>query len=77
MLTIIQIAGHSQSPWGIFAITSTFPKVMDFFPLVVRRALRTGLMMAPEVLLERMEHWLTPLAVHVPSMGLVSRVNSN
>lgn len=37
-----QSAGQSQSPFGIFAVISTLPYLMVFFPLVLRRAERTG-----------------------------------
>jgi hypothetical protein len=46
-----QIAGHSQSPFGILATTSTRPYVMDLLPAVVSLAERTGLIMAPVVTL--------------------------
>lgn len=51
-----QIAGQSQSPCGIFATTSTFPYLIIFLPCVVRRAERTGGIIAPVVQLLRSEH---------------------
>ena len=44
-----QIAGHSQSPRGNLATTSTLPYLMDFLPLVDSLALRTGLIIVPRV----------------------------
>lgn len=52
-----QSAGQSQSPSGIFAVISTFPYLIVFFPLVFRRAERTGGMVYPSVLLL----WITQL----------------
>lgn len=49
------MAGQSQEPLGILATTSTLPYLMVLLPLVLMRALRTGLMMVPAVLLLRME----------------------
>lgn len=46
------MAGHNQSPFEVLATTSTRPYLMDFFPLVVMRAERTGGMMAPVVALD-------------------------
>lgn len=67
---IIQMAGHSHEPRGILATTSTFPYRIVLLPLVLMRALRTGLMSVPAVLLLRMEH--APMSsrgwVHVPSV---------
>jgi hypothetical protein len=51
-----QIAGHSQSPAGSLATTSTRPYLIVFFPAVVSRAERTGLMICPVVALLRIEH---------------------
>lgn len=63
----IQIAGQSQSPVGILAVTSTLPYLMltDFF--VCRRALRTGLMICSRDELDTAAHWVTLVEVHVPS----------
>ena len=62
------MAGHNHEPFGILATTSTLPYLIDLDPLVVRRALRTGFMIAPDVTLLRMEHSLMPLVVQVPSV---------
>jgi hypothetical protein len=51
-----QIAGHSQSPAGSLATTSTRPYLIAFFPAVVSRAERTGLMICPAVTLLRTAH---------------------
>jgi len=45
----IQMAGHSQSPAGSFAVTSMRPYLIENDFLVLRRADLTGLMMLPFV----------------------------
>jgi hypothetical protein len=71
-----QIAGHSQSPLGILAITSTRPYLIATLPLVVKRADLTGFMMSPVVMLLVLAHGLAHQScvatssvpeVHVPS----------
>lgn len=52
------MAGHSQSPFAARATTSTRPYLMDFLPLVVIRADRTGGKIVPVVALDRTPHAL-------------------
>lgn len=61
-----QIAGHSQSPLGSFATTSTFPYLMVFFPAVVNRADWIGGMVVPIEELLRIAQ-AVPVLVQVPS----------
>lgn len=63
----LQIAGHSQSPAGSLATTSTRPYVIDLLPLVFKRAERTGLITVPKVLFERTEHASLVVPVQEPS----------
>jgi hypothetical protein len=62
-----QIEGHSQSPLGILATTSTRPYWSENLPAVVRRAERTGLMIVPFVELLIMTHCLSAGEVQVPA----------
>jgi hypothetical protein len=62
-----QIAGHSQSPRGSLATTSTRPYLIDFFPFVVSLADRTGGIMVPLVEFELIEQEATDVEVQVPS----------
>ena len=52
----IQIAGHSQSPRGSFARTSTFPYAIETESLVLIRADMTGWIVAPVLLSDVTEH---------------------
>lgn len=52
------IAGQSQSPCGILAVTSTRPYLIDFFPLVESLADLTGGIVVPSVALDRTEQAL-------------------
>lgn len=62
-----QIAGHSQSPLGSFATTSTLPYLMVFLPAVVKRAERIGGMTVPiDALLWTAQ--AVPVLVQVPSL---------
>ena len=63
----LQIAGHSQSPAGSLATTSTRPYRMALLPLVFKRAERTELITVPKVLLECTEHASLVVPVQDPS----------
>ena len=62
-----QIAGHSQSPFGNFAVTSTFPYLIVFLPAVVSLADRTGGIRLPSVALLLIEQLAISLEVQLPS----------
>jgi hypothetical protein len=70
----LQIAGHSQSPAGIFATTSTRPYLVLFLPLVLIRADRTGGIMTLRVLLEWTEHCELEVPVQLPSPPALVRL---
>jgi hypothetical protein len=62
-----QMAGHSQSPAGSFATTSTLPYLIVLVPLVVRRADRTGGMIVPVEELLKAAQLAFVVPVQVPS----------
>lgn len=69
-----QIAGQSQSPLGNLAVTSTFPYLMVFLPMVVRRADRTGGIRLPRVSLLWIEQLEMSVEVQLPSPPALVRL---
>jgi hypothetical protein len=70
----IQMAGHSQSPSGIFASISIRPYLMNFFPFVINLADLTGGIMVPRVLFERMAQEIVAVEVQLPSPPILVKL---
>lgn len=68
MLGHSQIAGQIQSPRGNLATTSTLPYRMLFFPLVLRRADRTGGIIVPFIGSELTIQDVLTVPVQLPSL---------